>query len=94
MVCTLDEKLLFVSHGRSIFKIDAATMSLQETYKTELPCRVFHAWWGKPTQDSHVMYGSPSSCNLLYAIGASYRGNGFEAREFKTHLYKLAIPDK
>jgi hypothetical protein len=94
LVCALDEKLLFVSHGRSIFKIDAATMSLRETYKTELPCRVFHAWWGKPTPDSHGIYGSPSSCTLLYAIGASYRGNGFEAKEFKTQLYKLAIPDK
>lgn len=94
MLCTLDEKLLFVSHGRSIFKIDAATMSLSEAYKTELPCRVFHAWWGKPTQDSHILYGSPSSCTLLYAIGASYRGNGFEAKEFKTQIYKLAIPDK
>ena len=94
MVCTRDEQLLFVSHGRSIFKIDAATMSLRETYKMELPCRVFHVWSGKPTQDSHAVYGSPNSCTLLYAIGANYRGNGFDAKEFKTQLYKLAIPDK
>ena len=94
MVIALDEKLLFVSHGRSIFKIDVATMTLQETFKVELPCRVFHVWWGKPTQDSHLVYGSPNSCTLLYAIGASYRGNGVEEKEFKTHLYKLAIPDK
>jgi len=94
LVRTGDEKYLFVSHGRSIFKIDAATMSLRETYKMELPCRLFHARWGKPTQHSHITYGSPGSCTVLYAIGASYRGNGYEAKEFKTHIYKLAIPDK
>lgn len=94
MVRTLDDKLIFVSHGRSIFKIDAATMKLMDTYKTELPCRVFHVWAGKPTQDSHPAYGSPSSCILLYAIGATYKGDGFRGTEIKTHLYKLGIPDR
>jgi hypothetical protein len=88
-----DEKLLFVSHGRSIFKIDVAKMELRGTFKTELPCRVFHVWWGKPTEGSHAVYGTPTSCTLLYAIGASYRGNGIDSRDYKTHLYKLAIPD-
>jgi hypothetical protein len=94
MVIAQDERLLFVSHGRSVFKIDVAKMELRETYKMELPCRVFHVWWGKPTEDSHAVYGSPNSCTLLYVIGASYRGNGIEGRESKTQLYKLAIPDK
>lgn len=93
MVISRDEKWLFVSHGRSIFKIDVAKMELRETYTMELPCRVFHVWSGKPTE-SHIVYGTPLSCILLYAIGASYRGNGFEGKEFKTHLYKLAIPDQ
>lgn len=93
MAISLDEKLLFVSHGRSIFKIDLAKMELRGTFKTDLPCRVFHVWWGKPTEDSHGVYGTPSSCTLLYAIGASYRGNGIDSKDFKTHLYKLAIPD-
>lgn len=93
MVISLDEKQLFVSHGRSIFKIDVAKMELRGTFKTELPCRVFHVWWGKPTEGSHGIYGTPSSCTLLYAIGASYKGNGIDSEDFKTHLYKLAIPD-
>ena len=93
MAISRDEKLLFVSHGRSIFKIDIAKMELRGTFKTELPCRVFHVWWGKPTEASHGVYGTPSSCTLLYAIGASYKGNGIESRDFKTQLYKLAIPD-
>jgi hypothetical protein len=94
MVLSRDEKLLFVSHGRSIFEIDVARMELHETFKMELPCRVFHVWWGKPTEGSHAFYGTPSSCTVLYAIGARYTGNGFEAKEFKTELYKLAIPDR
>lgn len=95
MVISRDEKMLFVSHGQSIFQIDVAKMELRRTFKVELPCRVFHVWFGKPTEGSHGVYGSPSSCTLLYAIGASYRGDGFgENRNSKTQLYKLAIPDK
>jgi hypothetical protein len=93
MVCSLDGKLLFVSHGRTIFKIDAATMSVIGVHKMELPCRVFHVWGGKPSLESHPFYGTPTSCTLLYAIGATYKGNGFDGREFQTHLYKIGIPD-
>ncbi len=93
MAIGLDEKLLFVSHGRSIFKVDVANMELRGTFKTELPCRVFHVWWGKPTEASHAVYGTPSSCTLLYAIGARYTGDGINSNNFKTQLYKLAIPD-
>ena len=95
MVISRDEKMLFVSHGQSIFQIDVAKMELRRTFKVELPCRVFHVWFGRPTEGSHGIYGSPSSCTLLYAIGASYRGDAFgENRNSKTQLYKLAIPDK
>lgn len=94
MVLSRDEKVLFVSHGRSIFQIDVAKMELRATFKVELPCRVFHVWFGKPTEGSHGVYGTPGSCTLLYAIGASYRGDGFQNRDQKTQLYKLAIPDK
>lgn len=94
MVVDLEEKQLFVSHGRSIFQIDAATMKVTQTFVMELPCRVFHVWWGKPTQESHQDYGTPTGCTLLYAIGANYKGNGYEGREFKTQLYKLGIPNK
>jgi hypothetical protein len=94
MVLSRDEKFLFVSHGRSIFQIDVAKMELRAKFKVDLPCRVFHVWFGKPTEGSHGIYGTPNSCTLLYAIGASYRGDGFQNRESKTQLYKLGIPDK
>lgn len=94
MVLSRDEKYLFVSHGRSIFQIDVAKMELRATFKVELPCRLFHVWFGKPTEGSHGIYGTPYSCTLLYAIGASYRGDGLQNRESKTQLYKLAITDR
>ena len=94
MVRTLDDKFIFVSHGKTIFKISAATMTLSETYKMDLPCRVFHVWSGQPTRDSHPTYGSPNSCILLYAIGATYTGDGMMGTGFKTHIYKLGIPDR
>ncbi|HEU4768928.1 MAG TPA: hypothetical protein VFS77_16200 [Pyrinomonadaceae bacterium] len=94
MVVDYEEKQIFVSHGRTIFKIDVATMTVKETFTMELPCRVFHVWWGKPTQAPHPDYGSPLGCTLVYAIGATYRGNGMDSRDHKTHLYKLAVLDK
>ena len=93
MVIDLDGKWLYVSHGRSIFKIEAATLALRDTFKVDLPCRLFHVWGGKPTGDTHPHWGSPSSCTLLYALGASYTGDGMKANQFKTHLYKIAIRD-
>jgi len=95
MVYDLQGKQLFISHGKSIFKVDAETLTLRDTFTVPLPCRVFHVWWGKPTEESHVLYGVPTSCTLLYAIGAHYTGDGAHAKgnDFKTELYKLAIRD-
>ena len=93
IVLGADGKWLFVSHGRSVFKVEAATLTLRETYKVDLPCRPFHVGWGKPTQDSHPLYGSPSSTTLLYGLGASYTGDGSTANQYKTHLYKIVIRD-
>ncbi|HYV13293.1 MAG TPA: hypothetical protein VE980_20480 [Pyrinomonadaceae bacterium] len=94
LVCMPDEKYLFVSHGKSIFRIDAATMTLRDTYTMELPCRVFHAWTGKPDTGRHPVYGAPDSCILVYAIGSSYKGDGKWESEFKTQIYKIGILDK
>ena len=94
MVVDYEEKQIFVSHGRTIFKIDVATMTVKETFTMELPCRVFHVWWGKPTEAPHPDYGTPLSCTLVYAIGATYRGNGMDSRDHQTHLYKLGVLDK
>jgi hypothetical protein len=93
MVITRDDKWLFVSHGLSIFRIDVAKMKVDETYMMELQCRVFYVGWGKPTAAEHAVYGTPGSCMLLYAIGSDYFGDGVRPKQFKTHLYKLAIPD-
>jgi len=94
IVRTQDEKLLFVSHGKSIFKIDTATMTLRDTYTLDLPCRVFHVGYGKPEPGVHPIYGAPSSCILLYAIGASYKGDGRRGSQFKTQIYKIGILEK
>jgi hypothetical protein len=95
LVISADGKWLFASHGRSIFKIEAATLTLRDTYKVDLPCRLFYVGWGRPTSDNHPLYGAPSSCTLLYAVGASYTGDGSPVNDnqYKTHLYKIAIRD-
>ena len=89
MVLSGDGKWLYVSHGRSIFRIEAATLTLRDTFKVDLPCRVFYVGWGKPTSDAL------SSSTLVYAIGASYTGDGSQVKgnEFKTQIYKVAVRD-
>ena len=89
MVLSADGKWLYVSHGRSIFKIEAPTLTLRDAFKVDLPCRVFFVGWGKPTSDAG------SSCTLVYAIGASYTGDGARVKdgEFKTQIYKVAVKD-
>ena len=87
MVLSGDYKWLYVSHGRSIFKIETATMTLRDTFKVDLPCRVFYVGWGKPTSQAL------SSCTLVYAIGASYTGDGSLVKDFKTQIYKVAVRD-
>ena len=83
VVCTAEETWFFVSHGKSIFKIqNGPAMAYRETYTTELPCRVFHV--GKT---------NPTVGNVLYAIGASYRGDGKKGSGV-THLYKIRTHEK
>ena len=84
---TPEENLLFVSHGKSIFKIDnGPTMAVRDTLNMELPCRIFHVAKAKPTSDA-------APCNVVYALGASYRGDG-KSGSGVTHLYKLGVLDK
>jgi hypothetical protein len=95
IVLSGDGKWIYVSHGRSVFRIEAATLTLRDTYKVDLPCRLFYVGWGQPTSESHPRYGAPSSCTLLYALGATYVGNGINLKDnqYKTHLYKIAVRD-
>jgi hypothetical protein len=83
------------SNQFGLFKVEPATLTLRDTFKVDLPCRLFEVGWGKPTTESHPLYGAPSSCTLLYALGASYTGDGSPVNDnqYKTHLYKIAIRD-
>jgi hypothetical protein len=95
MIRTADEQFLFVSHGKTIFRINAATMAVTDTYTMPLPCRVFHIWRGRPTTASRPPFNAPGPCLLLYAIGAQFRGDGTsKARFFQTQFYKIAMFDK
>jgi hypothetical protein len=95
IVLSGDGKWIYVSHGRSVFRIEAATLTVRDTYKVDLPCRLFYVGWGRPTQESHPLFGAPSSCTLLYGLGATYVGNGMNLKDnqYKTHLYKIAVRD-
>jgi hypothetical protein len=95
IVLSADGKWIFVSHGQSIFKVEAATLTLRDTHKIDLPCRLIYVGRGRPTPDMHPVWGAPSSCTLLYALGASYTGDGMTPKDnqYKTQLYKIAIRD-
>ena len=46
IVLSGDGKWIYVSHGRSVFRIEAATLTVRDTYKVDLPCRLFYVGWG------------------------------------------------
>ena len=95
MIRTPDDRFLFVSHGKNIFRINAGTLNVIDTYTMPLPCRVFHVFRGQPTTETREGFSPPGPCLLLYAIGAQFRGDGTsKARSNQTQLFKLAMFDK
>jgi hypothetical protein len=87
----LTRNSLFVSHGTKIYMLSKSTMAVQGQITLDLPCRLIQVRRGKAPGGSHPVYGDPKDCYLVWAIGASYNGNGQTLEKFKTSLYKLAF---
>ena len=69
---------MFVSQGKSILQINTESLTVVRSATVELPCRLIHV----TQKDSSWM---------IYAIGATGTSDGGSVKEYKTHLYKLAV---
>lgn len=78
LIMTPYRNTMFVSQGKSILQINTESMTVVRSIAVELPCRLIHV----TQQDSSWM---------IYAIGATGTSDGSSVKEYKTHLYKLAV---
>jgi len=83
---------LFVSHGTRIYVINKATLSIRTFATVDLPCRLIQVRPGKPPGENHPKYGAPpKDCFFVWAVGATYKGDGRSGNNYKTSLYKVAF---
>lgn len=82
---------LFVSHGRKIYMLDKQTLAERQRVTLDLPCRLIHVRRGKLSSDTHAKYGGARECNIVWAIGSMYDGDGQNRQKFQTSLYKIGI---
>jgi hypothetical protein len=88
----MTERELFVSHATKISVLDKKRLTVLRTVSLGMPCRLIQVRRGvlpaTPTPEGHV---GPRECNLVWAIGSIYIGNGIELKNQTYRLYKLAI---
>lgn len=80
-----------ISHGRRIYSILTDEMTVQSSVTVDLPCRLIRAKIDRPPHEKHEGYGGAEPCCIVWAIGASYVGDGTTAGGFKTQIYKLGF---
>ncbi len=85
---------LFVTHGRTIYHLNKDNLTVRESMTVDLPCRFLQVRFGKPPGDSHLRYGGPDSGWMVWAIGASYTGDGTRVDQYKTEIYKTFFRDR
>jgi DNA-binding beta-propeller fold protein YncE len=90
-----DDRALFVSAGRTIYRIDAATFTLSPwTQVLALPCRLFHVKEDNWRKDCWAvlalgaMMVSSADSNTL----RDYVGDGSTVASFRTLLYSVTVP--
>lgn len=82
---------LFVSHSTKIYVLDKRNLKETKQVTLDLPCRLIQARRTRPPGETHEKYGTPNVCDMVWAIGSLYNGDGQNMSKFKTTLYKIAI---
>lgn len=82
---------LFVSHARNILVLDKTSLEVLQTVPVNLPCRLIQVRRGKLSSETDPKYGTPRDCNIVWAIGSMYVGNGQDRKNHQTALYKIGI---
>jgi hypothetical protein len=89
LVATSDA--LFVSHGRNIYMLDKKRLTKLQRIPVDLPCRLIQVRRGKVSTESDPKYGGARDCNIIWAIGSMYIGDGQSRQKYQTSLYKIGV---
>jgi len=85
---------LFVTHGRTIYHLNKNNLTVRESMTVDLPCRFLQVRFDKPSGGNHMHYGGPDTGWMVWAIGASYTGDGTKVDQYKTEIYKTFFKDR
>ncbi len=83
---------LFVTHGNTIYQLHNRDLTIVRTATVDLPCRFIDVRYAKPPGGSHQGFSEPMECWMIWAIGATYKGDGAKVEQFRTKLYKIGFP--
>jgi hypothetical protein len=79
-----------VSHGKTIYAITKNGLSIQSSVTVDLPCSLIQAKTDRAPHREHDFSGA-APCWIVSAIGAAYNGDGRNAGNFKTQLYRVGF---
>ena len=86
------QNALFVTHGNTIYQLHNRDLTITRSAKLDLPCRFIDVRYAKPPGGSHQGFSEPMECWMIWAIGATYKGDGAKVEQFRTKLYKIGFP--
>ena len=86
------QSALFVTHGNTIYQLHNRDLTIVRTATVDLPCRFIDVRLAKPPGTRYQIYSEPMECWMIWAVGATYKGDGSRVEQYKTKLYKIGFP--
>jgi hypothetical protein len=83
---------LFVTHGNTIYQLHNRDLTITRSATVDLPCRFIDVRLAKPPGSRYQTFSEPMECWMIWAVGATYKGDGTKVEQYKTKLYKIGFP--
>jgi hypothetical protein len=83
---------LFVTHGNTIYQLHNRELTITRSTTVDLPCRFIDVRLAKPPGSRYQTFSEPMECWMIWAVGATYKGDGAKVEQYKTKLYKIGFP--
>jgi hypothetical protein len=83
---------LFVTHGNTIYQLHNRELTITRSTTVDLPCRFIDVRVAKPPGSRYLDFSEPMECWMIWAVGATYKGDGAKVEQYKTKLYKIGFP--
>ena len=83
---------LFVTHGNTIYQLHNRDLTITRSATVDLPCLFIDVRLAKPPGSRYQTFSAPMECWMIWAVGATYRGDGAKVEQYRTKLYKIGFP--